>query len=150
MEPEVSLCTCNCYEARYFISLTLIICAFSFLLYKYCLRCFQLEASKCSESFCFQSVLTFIITGIPHEVHWPVCFKTIVSCEDDSFQTQRYPCVARYFTFVTNSEDRQTTLAATHNSTIWVSVLLNAFIFLWGGGGRGRVNGSCSGPRIPV
>ncbi|RMX60409.1 hypothetical protein pdam_00017117 [Pocillopora damicornis] len=57
--------------------------------------------------------------GVPHEIHWPYGFANIMSCEDDAFQNLTYPCVARYFTFQTNKDERLTNLASTHNCTIW-------------------------------
>ena len=46
-----------------------------------------------------------------------------MSCEDDAFQNRKYPCIARYFTFVSNKEEKLTTSAIFHNSTIWVCIL---------------------------
>ncbi|PFX15738.1 General transcription factor 3C polypeptide 2 [Stylophora pistillata] len=57
--------------------------------------------------------------GIPHEIHWPYGFANVISCEDDAFQTLTHPCVARYFTFQTNKDERLTSLVSTHNCTIW-------------------------------
>ena len=61
-----------------------------------------------------------LFAGISHELHWSVGFGSIVSCEDDSFQNQKYPCVARFFTFINTKDERLTSLATTHNSAIWV------------------------------
>ena len=66
------------------------------------------------------TLLCNYFAGISHELHWSAGFGTIVSCEDDSFQNQRYPCVARFFTFVNTKDERLTSLATAHNSTIWV------------------------------
>ncbi|XP_078383738.1 uncharacterized protein LOC144666216 isoform X2 [Oculina patagonica] len=63
--------------------------------------------------------VTVVKRGVPHEIHWPVGFGTIVSCEDDAFQNLTHPSVSRYFTFVSSKEERLTSLATTHNSTIW-------------------------------
>lgn len=66
------------------------------------------------------TLLCNFFAGISHELHWSAGFGTIVSCEDDSFQNQRYPCVARFFTFINTKDERLTSLASAHNSTIWV------------------------------
>ena len=61
-----------------------------------------------------------LFAGISHELHWSVGFGSIVSCEDDSFQNQKFPCVARFFTFINTKDERLTSLATSHNSAIWV------------------------------
>lgn len=76
----------------------------------------------CKLCLCFvcDDLYVLLFVGISHELHWSVGFGTIVSCEDDSFQNQKYPCVARFFTFVNTKDERLTSLATAHNSAIWV------------------------------
>ena len=65
-----------------------------------------------------------LFAGISHELHWSVGFGSIVSCEDDSFQNLKYPCVARFFTFINTKDERLTSLATAHNSAIWVRMYM--------------------------
>ena len=61
-----------------------------------------------------------LFAGIPTELHWPVSYGNIVSCEDDCFQTARCPTVVRNFSF---APEKCTTMLTAHNSTIWVRIL---------------------------
>lgn len=83
---------------------------------------FSYELVVCRRYFCFvcDDLYVQLFAGISHELHWSVGFGSIVGCEDDSFQNLKYPCVARFFTFVSTKDERLTSLATAHNSAIWV------------------------------
>lgn len=86
--------------------------------------------------------VTVLKRGISHELHWSVGFGTIVSCEDDSFQNQKYPCVARFFTFINTKDERLTSLATTHNSAIWTLSMSDWTRVLITGDASGEVIGA--------
>ena len=58
-------------------------------------------------------------------MHWSVVSETVMSSEDDCYQSTRLPCIVRTFNFTNERSFAKTSKSTIHNSTIWVRMKMS-------------------------
>ena len=59
------------------------------------------------------------------EMYWSVVSETVMSSEDDCYQSTRLPCIVRTFNFTNERSFAKTSKSTIHNSTIWVRMKMS-------------------------
>ena len=59
------------------------------------------------------------------EMYWSVVSETVMSSEDDCYQSTRLPCIVRTFNFTNERSFAKTSKSTIHNSTIWVRMTMS-------------------------
>ena len=58
-------------------------------------------------------------------MYWSVVSETVMSSEDDCYQSTRLPCIVRTFNFTNERSFAKTSKSTIHNSTIWVRMTMS-------------------------
>ena len=58
-------------------------------------------------------------------MYWSVVSETVMSSEDDCYQSTRLPCIVRTFNFTNERSFAKTSKSTIHNSTIWVCMKMS-------------------------
>ena len=58
-------------------------------------------------------------------MYWSVVSETVMSSEDDCYQSTRLPCIVRTFNFTNERSFAKTSKSTIHNSTIWVRMKMS-------------------------